>query len=233
MVFRKRRLLCGGFIGKVALFLLLLLLVGLFWIYFDRKNGGFSVFSSLLSDLYAFAQRHSWFLVLSLLFLPTFGVPLSPLSVLAGSCWDLYVAFNVVFVCIGFNLTFSYFFYKKCLNRFLAALIFRNRQIRKPRPNTRLNSIRWCLLVQLIPHLPYSAQCYILATLKEVHFWHYLSISWVVQCIWAVGFICSGKAIVSKHFGLALFCVILLAAYITYRCFCHYRKQGRMNSVDW
>ena len=222
----------SGFIGKIALFVFLALSLGAFMVYLSRTGDSSSLFREALAGFYNLVHRHPWLLVLSLLFLPTFGVPISPLLVLAGSCWNLEVALKIVFVCIGFNLIFSYFFYQRCLNRFLIKLIFRNKQIRRPRPNTRFNSLRWCLLIQLIPHLPYSVQCYILATLKEVRFCHYLAVSWLVQFIWAIGFVCGGRAIYTGHFGLTIFCVFLVILYTLYRCFAHYRTQGRGNNVE-
>ena len=227
MAFGKERNPRGGFVGGVVLLLFLSLTVGMFVVYLSRTGSLSSTFRDYLAIFYVFAKQHPWFLVLSLLFLPTFGVPIAPLLILAGSCWNLEVVLKIVFVCIGFNLIFSYFFYQRCLNRFLIKLIFRNKQIRQPRPNTRFNSLRWCLLIQLIPHLPYSVQCYILATLKEVRFCHYLAVSWLVQFIWAVGFVCGGRAIYTGHFGLTIFCVFLLVVYVLYRCFCRWRRQRR------
>ena len=232
MAFGKERNPRGGFVGGVVLLLFLSLTVGMFVVYLSRTGSSSSTFRDCLAAFYGFAKQRPWFLVLSLLFLPTFGVPIAPLLILAGSCWNLEVALKIVFVCIGFNLVFSYFFYKRCLNRFLMRLIFRNKQIRQPRPNTRFNSLRWCLLIQLIPHLPYSVQCYILTTLKEVRFCHYLAVSWLVQFIWAVGFVCGGRAIYTGHFGLTIFCVFLVVVYTLYRCFAHYRTQGRGNNVE-
>ena len=232
MVFGKGQDPRSGFVGKVALLLFLSLSVGMFAVYLSRTDNLPSVLREFLAAFYDLAKQHPWFLVLSLLFLPTFGVPIAPLLILAGSCWNLEVALKVVFVCIGFNLVFSYFFYKRCLNRFLVKLIFRNKPIRRPSPNTRFNSLRWCLLIQLIPHLPYSVQCYILATLKEVRFCHYLAVSWLVQFIWAIGFVCGGCAIYTGHFGLTIFCVFLIVVYTLYRCFCRWRRQGNDNA-EW
>jgi uncharacterized membrane protein YdjX (TVP38/TMEM64 family) len=227
VAFGKERNLRGGFIGRVALLLFLSLSFGIFVVYLSRAGGSSSVLREFLAAFYDLAKQHPWFLVLSLLFLPTFGVPIAPLLILAGSCWNLEVALKIVFVCIGFNLIFSYFFYKRYLNRFLMKLIFRKKQIRQPRPNTRFNSLRWCLLIQFIPHLPYSVQCYILAALKEVRFCHYLAVSWLVQFIWAVGFVCGGRAIYMGHFGLTIFCVFLVVVYVMYRCFYLWRRQGK------
>lgn len=232
MAFGKEQDPRSGFVGEVVLLLFLLFAVGMFAVYLSRMGSSPSTFRDYLAAFHGFAKQHPWFLVLSLLFLPTFGVPIAPLLILAGSCWNLEVALKIVFVCIGFNLVFSYFFYKRYLNRFLMKLIFRNKQIRQPRPNTRFNSLRWCLLIQLIPHLPYSVQCYILATLKEVRFCHYLAVSWLVQFIWTVGFVCGGRAIYTGHFGLTIFCIFLVVVYVTYRWVCRWRRQGNDNA-EW
>ena len=227
MAFGEGRDPRGGFVGKVVLLLFLSFSVGVFVVYLSRTGVLPLISREFLVTFYGFAKRHAWFLVLSLLFLPTFGVPITPLLVLAGACWNLEIALKIIFICIGFNLIFSYFFYKRCLNRFLLKLIFRSKPIRQPRPNTRFNSLRWCLLIQLIPHLPYSVQCYILATLKEVRFSHYLAVSWLVQFIWAVGFVCGGRAIYTGHCGLTIFCVFLLVVYVMYRWFCRWRRLGK------
>ena len=217
----------GGFVGKVALLVFLALSLGAFAVYLVRTSGSSSLFRETLAGFYNLVHQHPWLLVLSLLFLPTFGVPISPLLILVGSRWELRTALWIGFVTIGFNLIFSYFFYKRCLNRFLLKLIFRNKPVQKPHVSTYFDSIRWCFLIQMIPHLPYSAQCYLLATLKEVRFCHYLAVSWLVQFIWAIGFVCGGRAITTGHFGLTIFCVFLIVVYTLYRCFRHYRKQGK------
>ena len=110
MVFGKGRNLRGGFIGKVALLLFLSLSFGIFVVYLSRTGSSLSTFRDFLAAFYGFAKQHPWFLALSLLFLPTFGIPIAPLLILAGSCWNLEIALKIVFVCIGFNLVFSYFF---------------------------------------------------------------------------------------------------------------------------
>ena len=141
MAFGKGQDPRNGFVGKIALLLFLSLSAVVFVVYLSRTGSSLSAFRDCLAAFYGFAKQHPWFLVLSLLFLPTFGIPIAPLLILAGSCWNLEVALKIVFICIGFNLILSYFFYKRCLNRFLIKLIFRNKQIRQPRPNTRFNSL--------------------------------------------------------------------------------------------
>lgn len=215
-----------GFISKISLIGLFSLLGVFVLAYLASQGEYFSYLHQQLALFYNLIKHHAGLLLFSLLFLPTFGIPLSPMLVCTGALWPIKSACVISFCCIGFNLVFSYFFYKKCLNRFLFSLIFRHAKLPEIPTDRRLTSLRWCFLIQLIPHIPYSIQCYILATLKDVHFWHYLSISWLMQSLWAIGFICSGQAILSGQLGWAVFSALILGIYLTYRYGSRFRKTN-------
>lgn len=219
----------AGLIGKFALFILLLLLGSFFIFYKIRKDSIHLQWEESLAFFHTLLQQHQGLLIVSLFLLPTFGIPLSPLFLIAGSIWRFPVALWICFLAIGTNLVLSYFFYQRCVHRWLLKLVFHNQPLRHPKSFTRRTSLRWCFLIQLIPHLPYSAQCYLLANIKEVRFWHYWSISWVVQFAWAIGFISAGKAIVSKQWGFTILGIFFLFIYFTYQKFAHYRQIGRKN----
>ncbi|MBP5191338.1 MAG: VTT domain-containing protein [Opitutales bacterium] len=226
-VVEKKQARQDGFIGRLALSVLLFLLGGFFVLYRIRKNSVHLQIEASLAFFYTLLQQHQGWLILSLFLLPTFGIPLSPLLLTAGTIWRFPMALGICSFAIGSNLVFSYFFYQRCLHRWLLKLIFHNQPLRKPKSFSRLTSLRWCFLIQLIPHLPYSAQCYILANVKEVRFWHYWSISWAVQFAWAIGFISMGKAILSKQWGFTIVGIFLILIVFTYQRFVHYRKMGR------
>lgn len=211
-------------VGLVCFWLFTLLLFAIYFAYINREGNFWLMFQKNLFEIYQWVGHHAGLLVLSLLFLPTFGVPISPFWVLAGALWDVKLSLVICFLCIGFNLVLSYFFYRKCLNRLLFKLIFRNKPIPKFPQISHLRSLRLVLLIQLIPHIPYSAQCYLLSILQEVNFWHYLSLSWAFQFLWACVFILSGESIKVGQWGLTIFCFILLCAYLTYRGYLYYKR---------
>lgn len=175
-------------------------------------------------NFYRWVGGHAGLLVLSLLFLPTFGVPISPLWILSGMLWGIHVSLTLCFLCIGFNLVFSYFFYRKCFNSWLYKIILRNKPLPKIPYNSRGRSLRLVLLIQLIPHMPYSVQTYILSSLREVNFWHYMSISWIFQFAWACGFIFGGESIKLGQWGLTILCLILIGSYLTCRGYYYYKN---------
>lgn len=199
-------------------------------VYLTKTTNWVGVLQEVLAVFYRYIEQHAWYVVFSLLFLPTFGLPISPLLILAGALWGIKIGLTISFICIGFNLVFSYLFYRKCLNKFLFKLIFRKKQLPDFSNETQRGSLKMVFLIQLIPQLPYVAQCYILSTLKNINFWHYLSISWIFQALWAVGFICGGSSIVSKQWEITFACFILLAIYLTYKGFRFYFKKLKNTS---
>lgn len=219
---RQARLGSVAFVSLLA-FILVLQIWCLF--YLTRTTNCWSVLQDVLVNFYKFIEQHAWGVVLSLLFLPTFGLPISPLLILAGALWGIKIGLVISFICIGFNLVFSYVFYRKCLNKFLFKIIFRKTKMPDFSNASQRGSLKMVFLIQLIPQLPYIAQCYILSTLNNIDFWHYLSISWLFQFLWAVGFVCGGSSIISKQLGITLACFILLAIYLTYKGFRFYFKK--------
>ena len=212
----ESRRLCpssAGFLSwsrLIAFVFLLLFFIFLGWLWSRTRAGG--VLKSLWFELRYFLVHHEFVLVALLLLLPTFGFPVSLLFVLTGAVWSIRLAMTICFVCLGFNLVFSYFFYRKCLNKFLFRLIFKDKKALDINPR-HMSSIRWVLLIQLIPQIPYAGQCYLLATIKDVKFWHYLSISWFFQFLWACGFILGGNFIQLGQWGILGFCLVMLLIY--------------------
>ena len=214
--------------GSVA-FVSLLVFIGIVQvgvlIYLTKTTDCLKILQEALASFYSYIEQHAWYVVFSLLFLPTFGLPITPLLILAGALWGIKIGLIISFICIGFNLIFSYVFYRKCLNKLLFNLIFRRTKLPDLSCMQQNGSLKMVFLIQLIPQLPYVAQCYILSTLNNINFWHYLSISWGFQTLWAVGFICSGSSIISNQWGITFACFILLAIYLTYKGFRFYFKK--------
>ncbi len=215
-----------GFVGQVGLFLLVLFFILVYFVYLSCQADFLSTFRLLFSQFYFFISSNVWVLLLALFFLPTFGIPVSPLFVLVGATLGIKLGLLASCIAIGFNLSFSYIFYKKCLNPFFLRLILRKKSLQKINLNAHLSSLRWVLLIQLIPQIPYAVQCYILASLQQVNFWHYLGVSWVIQFLWAVGFVCGGQAILSQSYGLIWLCIGLFLVYWLHKKFRHYRQEG-------
>ena len=214
-----------GSVAFVSLLVFLLVLQIWFLVYLTRTTHCWSILHDLLINFYKLVEQHAWSVVFSLMFLPTFGLPISPLLILAGALWGIKIGLIISFICIGFNLIFSYIFYRKCLNKLLFKLIFRKTKLPDLSKASERGSLKMVFLIQLIPQLPYIAQCYILSTLNNINFWHYLSISWLFQALWALGFICGGSSIVSKQWEITFACLILLAIYLVYKGFRFYFKR--------
>lgn len=215
---------CFGFVGVLGLTLLIVLLQVFVLIYVCRTGNFFDSFRRGLSLLYDFLSSHRWYIVGALAFLPTLGFPISPLWILAGALWGMRISLTIVAVCLVFNLVFSYLFYQRCFNRLLYKWLLKKKRLTRLLRTDRMNSIKWCFLIQLMPQLPYAGQCYVLSTIEEVNFWHYLSISWVFQFLWALGFILGGNALKYGQLGLTIFGLILLVVYLTYKGFEYYKK---------
>ncbi len=214
----------GSFVGLITFWSLLVFIQVLVLIYILRNTSCLEIVRLNLSNFYLFISNHALYLLLGMLFLPTFGIPISPFFIISGAVWGIRIGLTFCFLCIGFNLIFSYFFYKKCINKFIFKLIFRNKEIPKMKKHSSFNSFKWVFLVQLIPHLPYSVQCYILATLKDVYFWHYLSLSWIFQFIWACGFVCGGQAIKTGKWGITIFCIIIIGSFLTRKAYQYFKQ---------
>lgn len=217
----------GSFVGLVAFWSLLILIQVFVLIYILRTTEAWDIIKIRLSEFYIFISKHALLLLVGMLFLPTFGIPISPFFVLAGAIWGIHVGLTICFLCIGFNLIFSYFFYRKCLNKFLFKLIFRKKGIPNIKKRSDLSSFKWVFLIQLVPHLPYSAQCYILSTVQDIRFWHYLGLSWIVQFIWACGFVCGGQAIKTGEWGLTIFCILLIGIFLTRKAYHYFKKLDK------
>ena len=214
-----------GSVAIVSLLAFILVLQICLLVYLTRTTHCWSILHDLLINFYKLIEQHAWSVVFSLMFLPTFGLPISPLLILAGALWGIKIGLIISFICIGFNLVFSYVFYRKCLNKLLFKLIFRKTKLPDFSNASERGSLKMVFLIQLIPQFPYAAQCYILSTLNNINFWHYLSISWLFQALWALGFICGGSSIVSKQWEITFACLILLAIYLTYKGFRFYFKK--------
>ena len=217
----------GSFVGLVAFGLLILLVQTFILVYLLRTTNVGDIFKIWFSNFYTFISKHALLLLIGMLFLPTFGIPISPFFVLAGAVWGVRIGLTLCFLCIGFNLVFSYFFYRKCINKVIFRIIFRRRGIPEIKKRSDLSSFKWVFLIQLIPHLPYSAQCYILATLQDIRFWHYLGLSWIVQFLWACGFVCGGQAIKTGEWGLTIFGILFIGIFLTRKAYQHFKKLNK------
>ena len=223
---------CSGFVGTISLWLLVIFLQVFLFIYLSRQMDVFAVLQKNCSLIFGFLENHPWGIIFALLLAPSFGVPTSLLWILSGALWGIKTGMFICFICLGVNLIFSYFFYKNCVNKFLSRCFFKDKfpslACNANNANaSRLVSIKWVFLLQLIPHMPYIAQCYILATLKEVNFWHYLSISWFAQSLWAFGFICLGYTLKAGQWGITLFAIIFMAIYLTRKGYHYFKKLDK------
>ena len=181
-----------------------------------------------------YLATHAFWMLCAVVFLPTFGVPITPFFILAGSACGMHGGLLFCLIGIGLNLVVSYFFYRHCLNKFLFRFLFKrfNTQKENAVQSYRFTkSLKWAILVQMIPTLPYAVQNYILASLTCVHFSHYLGISWLCQFIWACGFVCGGNEWGQGHVGVKAIFLLACLTWITHRAYKHLKSQNHAKTV--
>lgn len=176
---------------------------------------------------HAHFASHAFYVFWAMIILPVFGFPITPFFIMAGSAWGIRWGLTFSLLGIGIGLTFSYFFYRYCLNKMLFRILFKRFNVPEGCTCSSLGSVRWVLIIQLIPGLPYMAQNYILSTIDGINFWHYLSISWIVQFLWAYGFVCGGNDWIRGNLGIKAILLLCFISWGTHRLYKYLQRQKR------
>ncbi|MGE9291474.1 MAG: TVP38/TMEM64 family protein [Puniceicoccales bacterium] len=147
------------------------------------------------------AQVPSWAYCLIIAFLCALPIPSSPFFIAAGGAYDLPEAILATTIGLVGNLIVSYFLASVPMRNTVDSLLKR-REIRFPQPKD-LAPWELIVIVRFMPALPMVIQSYILG-LSKSPFFLYLTISWPIVSIGAVGLNLAGRGIFDQKLGLLI-----------------------------
>ncbi|MGA7879012.1 MAG: VTT domain-containing protein [Desulfoferrobacter sp.] len=125
---------------------------------------------------------------------PLFGVPVTPLLVLAGATFELWPALAGCALAIAVNLTLSYLLARLLLRNWLLRMAVR-RQYELPSIGSR-SRLTVLLLVRITPGPPLALKNYV-GALIDAPFAAYLAIYWTTTMICALGLLVLGDSLSS------------------------------------
>jgi len=140
------------------------------------------------------AEAGFWSFFAGLALLPLFGVPITPLLVLAGVTFGLLPALAGCALAIAFNLTLSYLLARHLLRNWLVRMAER-RQYELPSAGSR-SRITALLLVRITPGPPLALKNYV-GALIEAPFAVYFAIYWTTTMLYALAFLLMGDSLSS------------------------------------
>ena len=162
--------------------------------------------------------------------LPAVGFPISLFYLAAASAFSAQMGVGGVIAASGAalvsDLTISYWLARYGLRPWLEQIIGRTKY--KIPVVAATDQFQITLLVRITPGPPFVVQNVLLG-LAEIRFFTYLSISWVVNMLYACGFIIFGDAIIHGKGKVALFGLMALAAVAVVMHFVRvkYGKKGK------
>ena len=164
----------------------------------------------------------------SMALLPSFGVPLSPFSLTAGSVFAASLGMPLVIVlalsAISFNMLFSYFLARRAFRPLLEKLVVRlGYQLPEVAAGDATDLI---ILLRVTPGVPFPVQNYLLG-LARVPLGKYTVISCAVQWSFNAAFILFGDALLQGKGKLALvgLCGLVALTVGTHLVRKHYGKK--------
>ena len=155
------------------------------------------------------SATHPAFLSLAIIFLPLFGVPVSPFFVLAGIAYGLKLGLLASAIGLTLNIILAYWIAARFLRTTIQKIVHRSGRALPEFPPCEY--VRGTLLLRLTPGFPLSLQNYILG-LARVPFKTYLLISLPAQYFFMIGYLVSGGALFEGKLGLIIVGVSLIIA---------------------
>ena len=140
------------------------------------------------------AEAGFWSFFAGLALVPLFGVPVTPLLVLAGATFELLPALAGCALAIAVNLTLSYLLARLLLRNWLLRMADR-RQYELPSVGSR-SRLTALLLVRITPGPPLALKNYV-GALIDAPFAAYLAIYWTTTMLYALGFLVMGDSLSS------------------------------------
>jgi uncharacterized membrane protein YdjX (TVP38/TMEM64 family) len=153
-----------------------------------------------------------WFFSATAL-LPAFGLPVTPLFVLAGATFGTRLGLVGAAIALGVNLTLCYLVARSALRPWLTSLVRRFRYDLPDFAERRRGAARFTFTVKLAPALPAFVKNYALGVAR-VPFTLYFVTSMVITGVYAAAFVLLGDSLLVHNRGRALIAgaaVIVLA----------------------
>lgn len=155
------------------------------------------------------AEAGFWPFFAVLAVVPLFGVPVTPLLVLAGATFELLPALAGCALAIGVNLTLSHLLARRWLRNWLVRMANRW-QYEMPGVGSR-GRLTVLLLVRITPGPPMALKNYV-GALIEAPFAAYLAIYWTATMLYALGLLVLGDSLSSASMPEGVAAIALLGA---------------------
>ena len=140
---------------------------------------------------------------------PLFGVPVTPLLVLAGATFELLPALAGCALAIGVNLTLSHLLARRWLRGWLMRMANRW-QVEMPSVGSR-GRLKVLLLVRITPGPPMALKNYV-GALIDAPFAAYLAIYWTFTMLYALGLLVLGDSLKKASMTEGVAAIALLGA---------------------
>ncbi len=144
---------------------------------------------------------------LGLALLPLFGVPTTPLFVIAGATFTPLAALAGCALSIALNLALSYWLANRWIRRLVRRLM-REWRIEWPEHDEK-QALQFLLVFRLTPGIPTFVKNYVTA-LSEIRFPVYFGVSWIITFLYALGFVIMGDSLVNQNAVEALIGLAIL-----------------------
>lgn len=155
------------------------------------------------------AEAGFWPFFGGLAVMPLFGIPVTPLLVLAGATFDLWPALAGCALAFGVNLSLSHLLARRYLRNWLVRMANRWR-FETPSAGSR-SKLTVLLLVRITPGPPMAFKNYA-GALIEAPFAAYLAIYWTATMLYAFGLLALGDSLSSASMPEGVAAVALLGA---------------------
>lgn len=155
------------------------------------------------------AEAGFWPFFATLALVPLFGVPVTPLLVLAGATFELLPALAGCAFAIGVNLTLSHLLARRYLRNLLVRMANRW-QFEMPSVGSR-SRLTVLFLVRITPGPPMAFKNYV-GALIEAPFAAYLAIYWTDTMLYALGLLVLGDSLSSASMPEGVAAIALLGA---------------------
>jgi uncharacterized membrane protein YdjX (TVP38/TMEM64 family) len=155
------------------------------------------------------AEAGFWPFFAGLAVMPLFGVPVTPLLVLAGATFELLPALAGCAVAIGVNLTLSHLLARRYLRNWLVR-VAKRWQYEMPTVGNR-SRLTALFLVRITPGPPMAIKNYV-GALIDAPFAAYLAVYWTATMLYALGLIALGDSLSSASMPEGVAAIALLGA---------------------
>jgi len=149
-------------------------------------------------------------LFLAIAVLPGFGIPASPLLILAGVVWgSTWQTCAITLAAVALNMSWTHYLASGPASSIVTRLLgARWQRWKNIHPN---NLRRFTVLLRITPGIPFFLQNYVLGLLG-VPYLTYILISIPLNGVWVIGFVLTGGAIFEGNIGMIAAGIAILVA---------------------